>query len=297
MAWPCCRLALALLALLRSCSVLARELLVIKTHWPTRSMLDRWCRHLGPEAASAAGFTVIIMLYTSGGERGAGDGVLTIPSDWCLPYTVVRKANLTALWGKAQAALFTTQPWVWCSAPDLAFYALHQGAFPFSHMWVFDQDVAWSGDVFAALRQLGSGREEDLLCSGVDWGRVGKKHWWQLHNDNWMWYKTHSNWSGWDDSPGAPRVRCYIMVVRYSHALLHRLVHDYLDHGIYAHGEFFAPTVCGLMTPNCTVGDIRGAAAPIGQPFHCCDGAVKTEEEWRVAAAAYPNTLMHPVKI
>ena len=275
-----------------------RQLLLIKTHRPTNAMLARWCSHFSrPEDAAKHGFTVAIMFYSSSGDRGLGDGVVSIPSDWCMSFEVVRKQNLTALWGEEQALALTSQPWVWCSAPDLSYFALHQASFPYDHMWVFDQDVAWSGNVFDLLGQLGDGRDEDLLCSDMDHGRVGKKHWWQLHNDNWMWYKTHTNWSGWDDSPGAPRVRCYIMVVRYSRRLLHSLVDDYLNNAIYAHGEFFAATVCGLMMENCTVGDFVSETAPLGEPFNCCNNPINTAAEWLTARAAYPATLMHPVKI
>jgi len=261
-------------------------------------MLARWCTHFArPEEAAREGFTVVIMFYSSGGDRGLGDGVVTIPSDWCLPFEVVRKQNLTGLWGEEQALALTSQPWVWCSAPDLTYFALHQASFAYDAMWVFDQDVAWTGNVFRLLNRLGSGREEDLLCSGVDHGRVGKKHWWNLHNDKWMWHKTHTNWAGWDDSPGAPRIRCYIMVVRYSARLLHRLVDDYLNKGIYAHGEFFASTVCGLIMDDCTVGDYASPLAPLGEPFDCCKNSINTAAEWLSARALYPDALMHPIKV
>jgi hypothetical protein len=275
-----------------------QQLLLIKTHRPTPAMLTRWCRHLSlPSVAASRGFTVAVMFYASGGDRGLGDGVVSMPSSWCMPYVVVGKQNLTALWGEGQARAFHESPWVWCSAPELSYFALRRGAFPFKAMWVFDQDVAWSGNVFDLLGRLGRGREEDLLCHDVDRGRVGKKHWWQLHNDNWMWYKTHSNWSGWDDSPGAPRIRCEIMVVRYSAPLLHRLVDEYLALGRYAHGELFAPTACGLLMDNCTVGDFAGPTAPLGKPFRCCDKPVDTAGEWLETRARYPAALVHPVKV
>lgn len=261
-------------------------------------MLTRWCRNFAqPERAASYGFTVAIMFFSSSGDRGLGDGVVTIPSDWCMDFEVVRKQNLTSLWGEEQALQLTSQPWLWCSAPDLSYFALHQHAFPYDSMWVFDQDVGWTGNVFELLGMLGEGRREDLLCSQVDHGRVGKKHWWQLHNDRWMWYKTHSNWSGWDDSPGAARVRCYIMVVRYSARLLHHLVDTYLNNAIYAHGEFFAPTVCSLKMENCTVGDFVSESAPLGKPFSCCNDPVSTADEWLRARASYPRALMHPIKV
>jgi hypothetical protein len=277
----------------------ARQLLLIKTHRPTTAMLARWCRHFSPpEKAARHNFTVAIMFFSSSGDRGLGDGVVTIPSNWCMPFEVVRKENLTARWGEEQAHAFTSQPWVWCSTPEMAYFALHQSSFPYDAMWVFDQDVAWTGNVFDHLAKLGDGRHEDLLCSDVDFhARVGKKHWWQLHNDNWKWHKTHTNWSGWDDAPGAPRIRCYIMAVRYSTPLLHRLIDDYLDKGIYAHGEFFAPTVCGLKMQNCTVGDFVSAMAPLGEPYNCCFNPINTATEWLTARALYPAALMHPVKV
>ena len=275
----------------------ARQLLLVKTHRPTPAMLARWCRHFSrPGRAERYGFTVVIMFYSSAGDRGLGDGVVTIPAEWCMRFEVVGKQNLTALWGAEQALDLTSRPWVWCSAPELSYFALHQAAFPCDSMWVFDQDVGWAGNVFDLLGQLGDDREEDLLCSDVDHGRVGKKHWWQLHNDKWMWHKTHTSWTGWDDSPGAPRVRCSIMVVRYSTRLLHTLVNDYLNRAIYAHGEFFAATVCGLLSKNCSVGDFVSDTAPLGKPYSCCAEPVATRAEWMTARARYPGTLMHPVK-
>jgi hypothetical protein len=300
MRYRSCTALLLLHAAFRSSPVdaVARQLLLIKTHKPTEVMLARWCRHFSqPEEAWRHGFTVAVMFYSSGGDTGLGDGVVTIPSDWCMPFEVVRKHNLTALWGEEQALALTSQPWVWSSTPDLSYFALHRAAFPYDSMWVLEQDVAWSGNIFKLLGQLGSGREEDLLCADVNYGRVGKKHWWQLHNDKWMWYKTHTHWSGWDDSPGAPRIRCSIMAVRYSTRLLRRLVDDYLNKAIYAHGEFFASTVCGLMLDNCTVGDYVADGAPLGRPFSCCFDTITGSKEWIQARARFPGTLMHPVKV
>jgi hypothetical protein len=276
----------------------ARQLLLIKTHNPTPAMLTRWCQHLSnSELAASYNFSVAIMFYSSMGDRGLGDGVISMPSPWCMPYTIVRKQNITEMWGEAQADEFISNSWVWCSAPDLTYFALHSTDFPYDSMWVFDQDVAWTGNVFELLTNLGRDRSEDLLCFDVNYGRVGKKYWWQLHNDKWMWHKTHSNWSGWDDSPGAPRIRCYIMVVRYSASLLHRLVDDYLSKGRYAHGEFFASTACGLQMEGCTVGDFASQTSLLGKPFSCCDPAVESVSDWLMLRSKYPSALFHRVKI
>lgn len=299
------RLAAVLLALSCWCCHAApvsqpRQLLLIKTHNPTPAMLERWCTHFAnPGPAANHGFEVAIMFYSSSGERGLGDDVVTIPSPWCMPFLVVRKRNLTALWGEAQAEALTSQPWVWCSAPDLAYFALRQDSFPYEHMWVFDQDVAWTGSVFSLLGSLARGRDgSNLLCFDVSWGRVGKKHWWQLHNDNWMWWKTHSDWAGWDDSPGAPRVRCQIMVVRYSTPLLRHLTGEYLAKGRYAHGEWFAASVCGLSMPGCRVSNFADDTTAIGDPFNCCAKPVTTALEWMATRARFRGgAFIHPVKI
>ena len=276
----------------------ARQLLLIKTHDPTPAMLARWCQHLSnAEVAASYNFSAAIMFYSSTGNRGLGDGVVPIPSPWCMPYTVVRKENITALWGEQQAEEFISNSWVWGSAPDLTYFALRRASFPYDAMWVFDQDVAWTGNVFELLTNLGGGQSEDLLCFDVQHRLVGKEHWWQLHTDKWMWHKTHSNWAGWDDSPGAPRISCDIMVVRYSSSLLHRLVDDYLSKGRYAHGEFFASTACGLQMEDCTVGTFATDTSLLGKPFSCCGPPVESVADWLLLRALYPSALFHRVKI
>ena len=281
----------SLVVVLVTANATSHQLLLIKAHDPTPAMLARWCHHLSnSDKATSFGFKVAVLFMC----KVPGTECPPVPSPWCMPYERGHRPTAVALRGEEAAKRIDANPWMWSSAPELAFVDLHRGDYVFDMVWVLHQDVAWTGNVFELLNTLGRGRSEDVLCHELMHGHEGTKHgWWYTHSTSLR--SGRRNSSAWDDSAGARRIRCNDMVVRYSAPFLQHLLDGYLADRRAADGEFFAFTVCGLHLENCTLGDF--ASSLNSRPFACCDQPVESVADWLLLRALHPSAMFRRIRV
>jgi len=249
--------------------------LLIKVHKPTSAMLHRFC-HLNDERVASDFLADLHVQHYMPAD------IVEMPFRWCLPYSILHKDNLTTLWGN-ESSIMHAKRWELSGISELSFFAINflANASTLDFLWVIEQDVAWQGNLFDILATFATWTE-DLLCLRPDVGRVG---------DSWVHSLTHSGWA--NNTPGAPRPRCQVFVVRYSRRLLLTLVNEYLAKGHYAQVEWFAPTVCTLHMSNCTVRDYSTEQV-FGRPFGCCETPYN-ETMWNYSLS-HDASLFHPVK-
>lgn len=273
-----------------------RTLVLFKAHAATPTMLARLCS-LGAarsNSSSASSHTYHVAFLASGGDVTVCSALFPVHA------SVINQAEaLETAWGAATARAVGPQVLALGSLAELTWFqhVRNRTGFHFDYLWALEQDVAWTGNVFDALAELSGRGTEDLLCREVVHGWVGRRHWYSLHNDNWMWSNLHSGWA--DDSPGAPRVHCGVFAVRYSRRLLELLADEFLSRGRWAHSEWFAPSVCEWHLPGCALGDLLGRRG-IGKPFGCCDPPITDAAGWDAVqreAGPDPPRLFHRVKV
>jgi len=257
-------------------------MVLIKVHAPTAAMKARFCRLPADLARSVAfaGARFHIQLYVADERR--------IPANplGCAPLvnassSVLTKSDLKRLWPAADVVAIHARRKHLSGVAEVAFFAKHRPP-GVDFLWVLEQDVSWTGNLFDALATF-SDWGADLLCQRPHIVRVKRP-------GGWTHQYQHSSWLS--NTLGSPRHICGMFVARYSSNLLRTLSDEYLAKGRWAHVEMFAPAACAL-EPTCKVEDYHVAATEglFGQPFTCC-----LEEQGPPGKRASTNQLFHPAK-
>lgn len=304
----------ALAALLPLCLWTAASrpatLVLVKSHAPTRVMLDRWCA-LAAELAVQPSYRLVFALQREHAnetsvrplfEAFAGPDLSSPFTRLDLVDVVVdefferhpfRRKHVAAV---GYARILPVR-WFLRVMLELAFFDLHRDRYVFDHLWVIEQDVAWSGSLLSIMRRM-EGAEEDMLCTNV--GRFDAA---EGQSNGWWWPSAHSGWAQTAaGTPAHPYVRCFKPVQRLSHRLLSALIDRYILVGAWAHDEWFAATVCELQiglawTPPCLVGDMLPTGC-IGSAFTCCNPLVNESQWAQYLANAGPRSLLfHRIKL
>jgi len=183
------------------------------------------------------------------------------------------------------------------------FHVLHHAALRYDYLWVFEDDVAWTGNLFDYFR-LFEQRQDDILASGIALSSVG---------DYWSWSRMQSA-DGWAGGNGAQISKSLIFLQRLSATLLDLMV-DHCRLGHWAFDEWFAPTVCmqsehhlgtHFRKRNCTAADVwhvNGEYALGLLPVYSTamwgtsyDRATWNASTWHSLSQTEELRLFHPVK-
>jgi hypothetical protein len=262
----------ALLALLQAVAADAGTLLLFKAHSPTEAMLARFC--LAAKQSRKAAFPTDFVLLDY--SQPNGTSLLPDPaSGWCdePPETVrITTADLEELFGKFWRTYYR-EGYKLASLPELAFHAKFGAQRKYTAMWVFEQDVGWTGNLFDFFPAYAT-TYADFMCDKVvrwetpaaDWaarGTPGLPAWKPPRHWNFPWWDFHSGMMA--ETP--KRTVCGVYVARYSLRLLDHLLRRYLYAGGWAHCEMFASSVCDLQMDlpaswkgNCKVANLRNDA-------------------------------------
>lgn len=278
----------------------APQLLLIKTHAPTYAMRTRWCQMISDAARLQRDWTVRI-LYTGDPHNATR----ALPPSWCSHAEDFSRemewSKLEAAWGEPAVSVVRSRPWELSGVLEVAYYCQNmEEVMRHSSVWALEQDVAWTGNLLNALALAGNMDGADMQCLRPNTITITQRahQWlprWAGLRDTWPHSRTHSGWA--DDASNATRVRCVVFVTRFVPGLLKTLNDDYLAHGMWAHAEWFAPTVCAR-TSGCVVADLP-AALPRGEPFSwSVYDAVTSEANWLSKAQGNrAPALFHPVKV
>ena len=268
------RSPLLLLALLLNPAPLRSEntLFLYKMHQPTAAMLKRLCglRRAAEEAAFPGAFAAVNvevpspelncrthaeMLKCDERQVKKGGGriqpmrpnvsyPLPPAADWCpgAPLDVVSMTpeDLEAVFGATLGRTLFWNQYLLAHVPELYFHATQRAKRSYTRLWVFEQDVGWTGNLFDYLASLAAW-PEDFLC---------ENHKQVIHS--WRWRHAHSGWAEPDVSSASAtdrnksRImhRCGVWAVRYSRRLLDALLDEHLFNGHWAHCEFHAASLC-----------------------------------------------------
>jgi len=286
-------------------------------------MLARWCALAA--IAEATGESVPIGLRVHPGPSHLRYSFADRPvADWCpqhasrltlYPVTeadvvgVMGEAAGREVWSHRQESWMVAGYGLFHTSLVFVFHSLHHAALRYDQLWVFEDDVAWTGNLFDYMR-LFAERPEDLLAGELMRNTVG---------DYWHWSRMQSA-DGWAGGDGAAIARTMMFAQRLSAPLLDLLV-DHCRRGHWAHDEWFAATVCvrpehhlgtHFRRRNCTAwdawhlsGEFELGLLPVYSPVMwgpSYDEAVWNASAWHAAVAAdaaggdAPLRLYHPVK-
>ena len=144
---------------------------------------------------------------------------------------------------------------------EIAWFARQGAKLAFDHVWVIEQDVAWQGNLFDSFATFADWRQ-DLLC-------------YRHYNDTFAShqvrerlriskriYELHSA-TGWVRKI-PDRHKCMIFMVRYSWRMLDTLQRDFMALGHWAHGEWFAATVCRFQLGGFATAESRDSPCTLG---------------------------------
>jgi len=161
--------------------------------------------------------------------------------------------------------------------------AKERGAY--KHLWVLEDDVAYSGDISKLLSAY-SANSADLLAWNGQGYHVAESGWWPtaLSQE----YSRRVSL--------AQRLVVSEHVERFSAKLLQKL-HDWSAAGALDWSESMPATVCVAEGLQCGLFDRQD----VGQPYSCCEAPVSTEADWQKRASEDKQRgrarLYHPVKI
>lgn len=148
--------------LLLACCANAGTLFLIKVHAPTEAMLARVCEAARQSREAAFPSTFVLLDFT----EPTGSSLLPPVSSWCeeeVSVTRLTLALMAELWGKKHAETFLEHGYHFASLPELTYHAKYGRKGGHKHVWVFEQDVAWTGNVFDFFPSYAI-LPQDFLC-------------------------------------------------------------------------------------------------------------------------------------
>lgn len=151
---------------------------------------------------------------------------------------------------------------------EVMWHRIYWRKLQYDFSWVMEQDVAWKGILFDFFASFASW-PQDFICTRPTTKLVGLDEPEFLIRVPGMTEDLTKWHSGWMNSThGAPRLRCYVFLVRYSASLLNDLAAHH-SAGQWGYSEMEAPHFCSQL-PNCSIGNLfeqRKCSNVIGDPF------------------------------
>ena len=285
---PSNKMRLAIVACLVAASVATNVLVLIKAHKPTPAMIKRFCKQI-PDSNMR-----FVLLLQNANDTLRG-----------VDYSCVREnvflltpPTYEAAWRGCRALeTYDATDVRLCMLPEFTYYkeVVVPSGMQFKHMFVFEQDVAWKGDLRSILFAFDSWNEDFLCLDPV----FVKENYWDSWESNAWWrtapggHTTHKTETWLNDMH--VRYKCWAFAVRYSQRLMERVATSFLGACLWGQVEWYIPTICTILMTDCKVRNMREAPVVLGCPFDI--GYECLNERAASSFASLPEgKLYHPIK-